>query len=232
MRGLRIDWEVTEDKRLMSRFEESMSTQLRPGPDATPQEVLFPAFVSDFSRILGPLFPEVIQRKWLLCNFLWTLDEPEFFEKEETSQAVSELNAKILDEFDQELGTGDFWILTTGEHLVRISNHLCDSEATIYGFPESTFDAFEQDRQGLVNTEELKGIAACFCDIAFDVYEGIWGAFFADPRLLARTFYHCSELARVSEVMEGVGIDGDWLTRLSFTCPNLPVLLAAESPDD
>ncbi len=225
MRGLRIDWESTENRRLMSRFEERMSVQLAPGSNAELREALHPAFASAFSRLFGPIFPEIFQRNWLICESCMSLEEPEFFEKDETSRAVSGLNAQILDE-------GDWWLLVTGEFLVRTSNHLSENETTMQGIPNSRWRSFDKDRQGVVDREELKGIAADYCDIAFDEYEGIWGAFFDDPRLLARTFYHCSELADVSEVIEGVGLDGDWLTRIRFSCPNLPVLLATESRDD
>lgn len=225
MKGLRIDWETTESRKSMARLEDHLLLQLRPNSLATPQEALQPAFASTFSRLFGPIFPEIFQRTWLICRSVINLKEPEFFEKDATSQAVSELYEQIIDD-------GDWWRLVTGEFLIRISNHMEEIEATMQGIPKSRLKSFDKDRQGIVNREELKGIAAGYCDIAFDEYEGIWGAFFDDPRLLARTFYHCSELARVSEVMEGVGIDGDWLTRLSFTCPNLPVLLAAESLDD
>lgn len=227
MRGLRIDWGPTRKQRLTSKLKYRLHRDPAPDSSATPQEVLLPAYASDFSRMFGPIFPEISQRNWLLCNAMINLEleDLSFFEKEETSRAVSDLKAHILDD-------GYSWRLVSGEFLVRISNHLWDSEPTMHGIPSSRFHSFNNARQGVDCVIELENIAARFSDIAFTEYEGIWGAFFDDPRLLARTFYHCSELASVMEVVEATGPDGDWLWPCRRSCPNLPVLLAASSPEE
>ena len=181
-----------------------------------------PLWLSNFSRYFGPLLPDILQRNWLVCDpepNLLTRPFVELSSMDKPVAAVEELKAL-------ELASGDRWKIVHGEYLTRLINHIDEDSLTFLGIPDQNWDQFWADRRGTKTRLEVEKVAENFCDLAFCNYEGIWAAFFADPRLLARTFFHCSEYFSVLEIEDGVGIFGNWLTRCRSSCPNLPILLA------
>lgn len=187
-----------------------------------PRKPLQPPWLGDFSRFFGPIFPEVLQRRWLLCDVIETTPYPENFKRSETATLIRELREMEI-HLDIENHCRHKYV--PGEYLVRIANHIDEDQPSFYGIPRSHWNEFSNSVSGLCSESDIVRMASKFCDIALDAYEGIWGAFFADPKLLARVFCHCNQIFSVREIEDGVGIEGEWLTKNRLSCPNFRFLL-------
>ncbi len=221
MRGLRISRVLKGTAFALSKLENRLGTELSPDSEAAWLDALQPLWLTEFSRFFGPLFPEILQRTWLLCDPgapLLTRPFVDFYGMEEPVAVLDDLEAL-------ELASGDYWRIVHGHYLLRVANHLDEDDLRFFGIPSTNLDRFLGSREGVETMGEMEKVAGDFCDMAFCSYEGIWGAFFSDIKLLARTFFHCSEHFTVLEIEEGISFDGNWLTGCRESCPALPILL-------
>lgn len=184
-------------------------------------EALEPPWLSDFSRYFAPLFPEMMDKKWVAFlgepGPLLLTPFPYFYDTEEQRR---------LPQFEALEGMINLWSMPwsifPGEYLIRVANHLEEWDLALYGLSEASYqdsdirEQIESKRDPITLQTQLSSLS----ELAFVCYEGIWGAFFRSERLLARTFLHCSGRdVIVLETKEGVGPNGDWLGGWQKTCP-------------
>jgi len=221
MRGLRVSHIRKGVAFEIYKLENRLGADLSPDAVSAWLDAVQPLWLSEFSRFFGPLFPEILQRTWLLCDPgapLLIRPFVDFYDMEEPVKVLEDLEAL-------EIAAGEHWRIVRGEYLLRVANHIDEDELIFLGIPSRSWDKFWRCCERVETMAEMKKVARDFCDMAFCSYEGIWGAFFSDVKLLARTFFHCSEHFIVLEIEEGVGFDGDWLTSGRASCPAFPILL-------
>ncbi len=190
---------------------------------------LTPPWTSNFSRFFSPLFPEILTRTWVVLLGddapLLGVPFPYYYSSEMHIPQFRELDKMVI-------FSSHPWLVIPGEYLIRISNHLEEWDLLLFGLSEANYRDLRvremlDENQDLV---ELQVNLARWGEINFACYEGIWGAFFQDEGLLARTFFHCSRQYIVFEIEEGVGPNGDWLCSCRRSCPlvkRMPARLGA-----
>lgn len=220
LRGLRIC--RLPNGRGLGRLHDTLNARLWPTTVEAKKAALESFWTTEFARFFGPLLPEIQRRSWLLCDPespLLNLPWPYLYELDPPAAEVEELESLVL-------ASGDGWRYVRGDYLLRVVNHLEEDNLAFYGAPAERFAELEDILGEDASLPELEKRAGELCEMAFLSYEGIWGAFFEDPKLLARTYFHCSVCFSVLEINEGVGPEGDWLSDCRRSSPYFPALLA------
>ncbi len=173
-----------------------------PGVDETVR-ALSPRDVSFFARFFGPLFPEFLQRTWILYppEFLhfplaWYLDEdPEVTDLE---LEISWLEA-MFDHVHTRTDNG--CLVAGGAFLVAAANHLQEFDDLFYGLPVPALEPAQLEDLSSWEPEggPLPPSLAKQVDIGLGSYEGIWTIYSTHERLLERVRRHVPPLAGVTE---------------------------------
>ncbi len=221
MRGLRLSRVPKGEAFDLARLEGRMMEGVDPDNEEELVASLEPPWISSFCSYFSSLLPEILTRTWVIYHGddLTLLSTPFGY----LDDVDNEFQCPQVEELEEMVSFRSLpWSIVTGEYLVRVSNHLDGWDQVFFGYKKADFDhaeiAGKISDQG--DSFAAQADIARSCDIAFACYEGIWGAFFRNERLLARTFFHCSTMdCFLYEIEEGVGPDGDWLTSCRKSCP-------------